>query len=260
MAISLDYYKIDITKAITTPAVADMLDGCYSTKFNPSFAFNASCAAIGRNINNGTLNGPSSESKGVAVQLSNLGVVQISGYDLNVAYQLGLNQLGLDAKYGKLDLNLNYNQAKSNLFQATPASINRDCLGYYSTSCGGPSYKSKFNQRTTWVMGDYTVGYNWRYVGGVAIEPLANVTKADGNKTFLPAYSKIDAYSYLDLNASWNFNKSVKLSLSITNATNKKPPFVGNTVSSTGVNAGNTFPTYYDVVGRYYTMGATFKF
>ena len=260
MAVSLDYYKIDITKAITTPAVADMLDGCYSTKFNPSFAFNASCAAIGRNINNGTLNGPSAESKGVAVQLSNLGVVQISGYDLNVAYQLGLNQLGLDAKYGKLDLNLNYNQAKSNLFQATPASINRDCLGYYSTSCGGPSYKSKFNQRTTWVMGDYTVGYNWRYVGGVAIEPLANVTKVDGNKTFLPAYSKIDAYSYLDLNASWNFNKSVKLSLSITNATNKKPPFVGNTVSSTGVNAGNTFPTYYDVVGRYYTMGATFKF
>jgi outer membrane receptor protein involved in Fe transport len=260
MAISLDYYKIDITKAITTPAVADILDGCYSTKFNPSFAFNASCASIGRNINNGTLNGPSSESKGVAVQLSNLGVVQVSGYDLNVAYQLGLNQLGLNAKYGKLDLSLNINKAKSNLFQATPASINRDCLGYYSVSCGGPSYKTKFNQRTTWAMGDFTLGYNLRYLGSVEIEKLANITKADGTKTFLPAYSKIDAYSYLDLNASWNFNKTIKLSLSITNATNKKPPFVGNTVSTTGVNAGNTFPTFYDVVGRYYTLGATFKF
>jgi iron complex outermembrane receptor protein len=260
MAISLDYYKIDITKAITTPAVADILDGCYTTKYNPSLAMNSSCAAIGRNINNGTLNGPAADSKGVAVQLSNLGVVQVSGYDLNIAYQLGMNQLGLDAKYGKLNLSLNYNQAKSNLFQATPASINRDCLGYYSTSCGGPSYKSKFNQRTSWMIGDFSLGYNWRYVSAVDIEPLANVTKVDGTKTFLPAYSTISAYNYLDLSANWNFNKVVKLSLSVTNATNRKPPFVGNTVAATGVNAGNTFPTYYDVAGRYYTLGATIKF
>nr|WP_314863950.1 TonB-dependent receptor [uncultured Undibacterium sp.] len=271
MAISLDYYKIDVTKAITTPAVADILDGCYSTKFNPGFAFNAACASIGRNVNNGTLNGPASESKGVAVNLSNLGQFQVSGYDLNIAYQLGLNQLGFDTKHGKLDLSLNYNHAKTNWFQATPNSIKRDCLGFYSTACGGqsvgnggasggPSYKSKFSQRSTWVVGDFSVGYNWRYVSGVVIEPLSNPTLANGNPTFLPQYSKIDAYNYLDLSANWNINKSIKLSLSVTNATNKKPPFVGNTVGGTGVNAGNTFPQHYDVVGRYYTLGASFKF
>lgn len=263
LAISLDYYKIDITKAITTPAVADIMDGCYKTKFNPSLAMNSSCAAVGRNTINGGLNGV--ESKGVAVQLSNLGVVATSGYDLNIAYQLGMSQLGIDAKYGKLDLSLGATKVKSNLFQATPASVNRDCLGYYSISCGGPSYKTKFNQRTSWNFSDFTFGYNWRYVSGAAIEPLANplvedkVTK-ELKPTYLPLYSKIDAYNYLDLSASWKFNKSLKLSLSIINATNKKPPITGNTAAGTSIAAGNTFPQFYDVIGRYFSLGATISF
>jgi hypothetical protein len=35
---------------------------------------------------------------------------------------------------------------------------------------------------------------------------------------------------------------------------------VGNTIAGTGVNSGNTFPQYYDSIGRYYTFGATVKF
>jgi outer membrane receptor protein involved in Fe transport len=253
MAVSLDYYTIEINKAIARPAIADYMDNCYTAKYNPSFAFNDFCKDIGRNTINGSLNGI--EAKGVNLPITNSGIRSTSGYDLNVNYQLGLNQLGFDPKWGKLDLGATYNLVKTNLFKATPISINRDCLGYYSVSCGGPNYKSKFNQRTNWTIGDVTYGYNWRYVSAVEVEP------APGNTTkYLPAYSKINAYNYLDLSANWNFNKIVKLSLSITNATNRKPPFVGNTISSTGVNAGNTFPQFYDVVGRYYTLGATFKF
>nr|WP_314858567.1 TonB-dependent receptor [uncultured Undibacterium sp.] len=257
LAISLDYYKIDITKAITTPAVADIMDGCYKSSFNPGLTLNASCAAVGRNTINGGLNGV--ESKGVAVQLSNLGVVATSGYDLNVAYQLAMNQLGIDSKYGKLDLSLGATMVKTNLFQATPASVNRDCLGYYSVACGGPSYKTKFNQRAMWNFSDFTFGYNWRHVAGVQVEPLAAVT-ATGARAFLPQYAKIDSYNYLDLSASWNFNKNLKLSISIANATDKKPPITGNTIAGTSIAAGNTFPQFYDVIGRYFSLGATIKF
>lgn len=257
LAISLDYYKIDITKAITTPAVADIMDGCYKTKFNPSLTMNSSCAAVGRNTINGGLNGV--ESKGVAVQLSNLGVVATSGYDINVAYQLGMKDLGIDPKYGKLDLSLGATQVKSNLFQANPASVNRDCLGYYSIACGGPSYKTKFNQRTMWGFSDFTFGYNWRYVSGVKVEPLANIS-ATGAAVYLPIYSEIKAFNYLDLSATWNFNKHLKLSLSVTNATNKLPPITGNNIAGTSIAAGNTFPQFYDVIGRYFSLGATIKF
>lgn len=260
MAISLDYYQIYITQAITQPSVTDILDGCYDPKFNPTYALNSYCAAVGRNINNGTLNGPASESKGVATPRSNLGLLKTTGYDLNANYQLPLTQIGLSPTSGKLDLNLSYNRVNTNIFQATPTSVYRECLGYYSVACPNLIYKNKFNQRSTWTIGEFTLGYNWRHISGLVIEPLANPTKTNGAPTFLPIYSKVEAYNYLDLNATWNFNKNIRFNFSITNATGKTPPIVGNTVSTTGVNAGNTFPQFYDVVGRYYSVGANLKF
>ncbi len=250
LAISLDYYKIDITKAISSPTTTDVLDGCYSPKFNPSYTLNDSCALIGRSTANGSFNGV--DSKGVVTNASNLGKQSTAGYDLSIKYQLPMTALGLDAKHGRLDLGLDMNKTTSYHAQPTPASIDRSCLGYYSVACGGPTYKNKFNQRTAWTVGEFVFGYNWRYVSGVIEEP--------GGTNFLPAYAKIDAYSYFDLSAVWNFNKNIRLNLSINNAANKTPPVVGSTIGSTGTNSGNTFPQYYDAVGRYFSVGATIKF
>lgn len=257
MAISLDYYKIDITEAVSSPSTTDILDGCYSPKFNPSFAMNASCGLVGRSVANGSFNGV--DSKGVQVSSSNLGKQSTAGYDLSVKYQVPMTALGMDAKYGKLDLGFEMNKVTSNHAQPTPASIDRNCLGYYSVACGAPNYKNKFTQRTTWTVGDFVFGYNLRHVSGAEIEPLSNLN-TDGSAKFLPAYSKVDAYNYLDLSAIWNFNKHIRINVSIANATNKAPPIVGSNIGSTGSNSGNTFPQYYDAVGRYFSVGANIKF
>ncbi|MFZ6799159.1 TonB-dependent receptor domain-containing protein [Undibacterium sp. Di24W] len=250
LAISLDYYKIDITKAISSPTTTDVLDGCYSPKFNPGYTLNASCALIGRSAANGSFNGV--DSKGVITGSSNLGTQSTAGYDLSVKYQVPMTTLGLDSKYGRLDLGFDLNKTTSYHAQPTPASIDRDCLGYYSVACGGPTYKNKFTQRTAWTFGEFVFGYNWRHVSGVIEEP--------GGTNFLPAYAKIDAFDYVDLSAVWNFNKNIRFNISINNAANKTPPIVGSTIGSTGTNSGNTFPQYYDAVGRYFSVGATIKF
>ncbi|MBI3713095.1 MAG: TonB-dependent receptor, partial [Burkholderiales bacterium] len=257
MAISLDYYKIDITKAVSAPSTTDILDGCYSAKFNPGFTMNASCALIGRSVANGSFNGV--DSKGVQVASSNLGTQSTAGFDLSVKYQVPMTALGLDAKHGKLDLGLDLNKVTSNHAQPTPASLDRDCLGYYSVACGAPNYKIKFNQRAAWTVGEFVFGYNLRHVSGAVVEPASNLN-TDGTAKFLPAYSSVNAYNYLDLSAVWNFNKHIRLNLSIANATNKAPPIVGSNIGSTGTNSGNTFPQFYDAVGRYFSVGATIKF
>ena len=250
LALTFDYYKIDIERAITSPTTTDVMDGCYSTKFNPGFVFNASCALIGRDPTNGTFNGAG--SSGVATASANLGTVKTSGFDIGAMYQTPLSRFGLASNMGKLDLGFQMTIVKDDLEQPTPASINRDCLGYYSVACGGPSYKRKFSQRATWTVGTFNVGYNWRYVSAVKVEPLAG--------TFLPAFSKIDAFSYVDLSAVWNVSKNVRLNFSLVNAFDKKPPIVGYTIAETGVNSGNTFPQFYDAIGRYATIGANIKF
>ncbi|MEW6763928.1 MAG: TonB-dependent receptor [Pseudomonadota bacterium] len=254
LAISVDYYRIQISEAISRPASADVLDRCYSAAFNPGRTMNEACEVIGRNPLNGTFNGVG--SRGVLRPRSNLGRFDTAGVDLNVAYRLAFSQLGLDARYGSLDLGLGANIVNKWEYQATPNAVNRDCLGFYSVACTEINqtinYKRKFNQRTTWNMGAWSVGYNWRYSSALVEEP--------GGATFLPAFSSIPSYHYVDLSASWNVLKNVRLTASVTNLTDKKPPIVGGTIGSTATNSGNTFPQYYDTIGRYITFGASVKF
>ncbi len=254
LAISLDYYKIKIDKAVSSFSTADVIDGCYTAALNPGFVMNAHCANVGRDPTNGLFNGVG--AKGVLTALSNSGNQSTSGYDLNVAYKLAATQLGMDKSMGNFDFSFALNQVQTFLFQATPTSLNRDCLGYYSLACGNvqaaPSYKRKFNQRTNWKVGDIEVGYNWRYVSAVIEEP--------GGTDFFPAYASIPSYSYVDLSAVYNFSKKIKFNLSVLNVGNKQPPLVGNTIATTGMTSGNTFPNSYDTIGRYFTFGATVKF
>lgn len=254
LALSVDYYKIDITDAVSSPSTTDILDGCYSAALNPGFVLNEACGMVGRNTGNGTFNGV--EARGVSTPQSNLGTQNTAGVDLNVAYRMNLSQVGLAAGYGSLDLSLGANFVTDYTFQATPTSVERDCLGYYSIACNNvvnaPVYKRKFNQRTTWNAGAWSVGYNWRYVSSVTEEP--------GGTVFLPEFSKIKAYHYVDANVNYRFNENVRLTLSVVNLGDKKPPIVGGSIGGTGPNSGNTFPQSYDVIGRYVTLGANVKF
>jgi iron complex outermembrane receptor protein len=244
LTLTVDYYKIDIDHAISSPTTTDILDGCYSTAFNPGLAANASCALIGRNTINGTFNGV--EAQGVRTALSNLGTQSTSGVDVNVAYRLRAGS------FGNIDVSGGLNQVRSFRFRPTPPSIERDCLGYYSVACGAPTYRRKFNQRTSWTMGAWSFGYNWRYLSGVIEEP--------GGTDFLPAFAKIDAYHYVDMSAGWDVSKLLRLNVSVNNIANKRPPIVGGTIGTTFTNSGNTFPQNYDAVGRTITFGATLKF
>ncbi|HEY5800182.1 MAG TPA: TonB-dependent receptor [Burkholderiaceae bacterium] len=254
LAISLDYYEIKIEKAISAPSTTDVINDCYVVARNPSLAFNSACQGVQRSPQNGTLNGVS--SPGIITVQSNQGKQSTSGFDFTVGYNMPLTTLGMDSKWGGLSFSLNANHIRTYLFQATPTAVNRDCLGFYSNACNSvqaaPVFRNKWTQRTNWTFGAFDFGYNWRHQGKTAVEP--------GSGTFLPQYSSIDAYNYVDLSAVWNFSKNVKLTLSVINAADKQPPVVGNTIGSTTANSGNTFPQTYDTVGRYFNFGASFKF
>jgi outer membrane receptor protein involved in Fe transport len=209
---------------------------------------------IFRNPLNGTFNG--AEARGVFTASSNLGKFKTAGYDVAVNYRLPLRSLGLAPNWGTLDLGLNVNKVEKLEFQATPTAVNRDCKGYYSIACGNafgePNFKYKFNQRTAWSVGDFRIGYNWRRLSAVIEEP--------GGTSFLESFARIKAYDYVDLDAAWNVSKNLRVSLSVANLFDKKAPNIGNTIGTTSGNSGNTFPQVYDVVGRYYSLGATLKF
>lgn len=286
-SLTVDYFNIKVTDAITTPAQGDILNGCYSAALNPTFAYNGFCQLIQRNPLNGTLNG-AGETPGVILGGSNLGVIHTAGIDIGVAQRIPLEDFGLN-NAGALSIGFNATWLDYYHFQATPNSINRDCTGYYSTNCLNPRPEWKWNARATYSLGGFDASILWRHINRVDLEPYratatTPLTTAQpggpnpalsGSSTVVingvtytgvptagiqPGFRSIDAYDYFDLALRFQVNDQLDLSLTVDNLLDKKPPIVGSGVGGTAFNSGNTFPTTYDVIGRYFTFGARVHF
>lgn len=90
LTVSIDYYDIEITDAITAPTPADIFDPCFGPgaagdAFASANPASPSCALIGRNPLNGSLNG-GGDTAGIITQFTNQGILQTSGIDVRVTY------------------------------------------------------------------------------------------------------------------------------------------------------------------------------
>lgn len=251
LSVSIDYVEIEVSDAVSSPTANQVIDGCYSASLNPTLSPNAPfCRLVGRDPTTGGLSG--NDALGAITQVSNLGKYWVEGFDVQADYSLPLENLGADPKWGRLDFSLSASTLERWDFKSLPTVATIDCKGLYGLNCGNPFPELTFNQRTTWRWGDYSLGYNWRYIDGTKVEPITG--------TWFPAYSKIDSFHYFDLNAGWQATENINLSLAVRNLTDESPPEVGNTIGGTGPNSGNTFPQMYDVVGRAYSLQMRVKF
>lgn len=266
-SLTVDYYNIRVKDAISTPSQGDILNGCYSPGLNPTFAFNGFCQLIARNPLNGSLNG-AGETLGVILGGSNLGVIETAGVDIGVNQRLPLQEFGLN-NAGAITLGFNATWLDYYHFQGTPTAINRDCTGYYSTNCTNPRPEYKWNGRVTYSLGGFDASVLWNHVEQVRLErfsatptlPLTTAQPGGPNpSTVLDAFEQIGDYDYFDLAFSYQASDNLQLTLTIDNVGDKKPPLVGSGVGGTAFNNGNTFPTVYDPVGRYFTFGTRLKF
>lgn len=250
-SMTIDYFRIKVTSAITQPAQSDILNGCYSTTLNPSQTPNAFCQLIGRNPLNGSLNG-AGETPGVILGYSNLGVIRTAGIDLGVRQRVLLDDIGIhDA--GALTASFNGTWLDYYRFQANPNSIDRDCTGRYSPGgCTNPRAKLRWNGRLTYDRPGFDVSLLWTHVSHVSLE--------DSVTGILPQFRRIPAFDYFDLGMGVEPTKNLHLSLTVNNLFDKQPPLVGSGVGGTSFNSGNTFPTLYDPIGRSFTIGARLKF
>lgn len=277
-SVTVDYFNIKITDLISAPSQNDILNGCYSTALNPSQTPNAFCALISRNPLTGSLNG-AGETPGVILSSSNLGRLSTAGVDLGVSYTLPLDEL-LDSSSAKLRFGFNGTWLDYYRIQATPNSINRECAGYYSTSCTNARPKWKWNARVGYNDGPLDVSLMWNHVSSVKLEPMRpagipNNTPAPGGPNpactiknaqgicqngVLEAFRQVKAYDYFDLSLRFEVNDNFELGLLAENLFDKKAPLLGAGVAGTAFNNGNTMPTTYDVIGRAYTVSAKISF
>ncbi|WP_397603110.1 TonB-dependent receptor domain-containing protein [Sphingorhabdus sp.] len=276
---TVDYYNIKVTKAITIPTPGDVIAACFgSNVFSPAAGASttAACTSIRRSPADGGLSGDPNVFTGLPSTLSNAGAIATDGIDLILNYKTDLtDNIGL-----ALSFNGNYTlNNKFNAFVASSASVNRECVGYFSANCGSPGSSPggslqpeySWSQRTTLSFDKIDVSLLWRHLSAMEQEPLDVI---DGGAFFNGTigasvlgvggqtvnFGKIKAYNYFDLSTRLNASENLTITISVQNLLDKEPPLTGNNAGSTSFNSGNTFPSTYDALGRRYAVTAKLRF
>jgi outer membrane receptor protein involved in Fe transport len=250
LRVNLDYYDIKISGIVAGLGFRTIQTLCGTE--------GAYCNLIHRDPNYATL---WLEGGYITDLLQNVGRLEQKGIDVDVGYSYNLGGLG------KLSASLVGTYV--NKYEITPILVDQtsayNCEGYYGFTCGSPTFKWRHTMRLNWATPWDGIGFGvaWRYFSPVqsdTLNPNPNTTAgpnaiALGN---VPLNGiRIPDYSYIDLTASWKVNENVSLRLGVNNVADKNPPVIG--VNSGGSN-GNTYPEFYDALGRYFFATATVQF
>ncbi|QTH23829.1 TonB-dependent receptor [Rhizorhabdus wittichii] len=242
LSLSVDYYSIDLKKAIGAIPGAAIVQQCYNLGgANSGYATdNVYCSAIGRSDQTGQIN--RLESFNV-----NLGRIKTSGIDVSLG---GTIRLGDDA--GAIDLSGTVNWTEKYAVTNFPGARPMDLAGSIGSSAGSnagtpaafPEWRAQAN--LTYRNGPFQVGVQYRYIDKMIDVSAIGIPNSTAIGT--------PAYHYVDLNTQLKIDERLTFRLGVTNLTDKQPPVYTSFYQS------NTYPGVYDVLGRSFYAGATVKF
>ncbi|HBN89179.1 MAG TPA: TonB-dependent receptor, partial [Rheinheimera sp.] len=227
--VTLDYYTIEITDAVSQIQPAAALKNCYID--NP-VAGNPLCDAVLRDPQTGLIST-------AIVNDFNLAAVQQDGIDLAVNYRFNAPEIMGGAMKLSYQGTLITKQTRQN--NATVAAI--DCKGTFGSACSGDFasvLQADYKHRMTldWNLDTVGVQLGWRRIGEVENAADRSIS--------------IGAQNYIDLAASWQATDELSVTAGIDNLLDKEPP-----LPASGANHFNTVSDY-PVLGR--TLGISLRY
>tara|TARA_B100000123_G_scaffold703_1_gene529 strand:+ start:4612 stop:7398 length:2787 start_codon:yes stop_codon:yes gene_type:complete len=230
----LDFYSISLKDKISTPNASFILNKCLETG-NSYY-----CDLIERNPTTGTF----FEGTGkIETPLLNISSQNIIGVDLNILKTFSFG-------FGELKLSNYFSYLYKNDIQLSSTIAKEECRGKYENNCGLPSPEIQNILSLSFIYKilnfDTSTSLSARYIDGVEDTNSLNPIN-------------FSSYSYLDMNFSIDFPEELNLTLGINNIFDKNPPLNGKSINYVPGNA-NTYPSYYDPLGRYVFLNISKKF
>ncbi|PHZ84770.1 TonB-dependent receptor [Paremcibacter congregatus] len=228
MSLTVDYYNIKITDAVSQIQPISALTNCYIDNPTPD---NPLCGAVLRDSSTGLI------SKAI-VNDFNLASLKQAGLDVGFQYRFNAPEgFGESMQFGYQG-NIVLSQSRQNNATVEPI----DCKATFGTSCTGDFasvLQAGYKHRVTldWSSENVNVQLGWRRIGSV--------------KNVLDETDVIDAQNYVDIAAVWNITESYQLTAGIENIFDKKPPLPASNSNLYGTVSD------YDVIGT--TVGLTFR-
>ena len=252
---TLDYTDIKMTNVITSFGPNLIQANCVASQ-DPNSTW---CQAIHRDPN-GTL--WASPQAYTIDPLLNVGALENKSVDLGLAYRFDLGSWGkihtrLDGTY-LINLKINPGGGVKQY----------DCAARFGPDCAPvtPKWRHRFSADWDTPVTGFSTGATWRFFGRARNELLdpampayvgPGVIAANGP----PQDANIPTISYLDLRVSYAWDK-ITVRAGVNNVLDKDPPMI-DTINSGGNSAyaeSNTYPSVYDVAGRYLFLNVTVDF
>jgi iron complex outermembrane receptor protein len=231
---TIDWWEIKLKGAISKIGAQTIVDSCVAGG-DPIF-----CSRIHRDPNGSLLlgNGYVDDTQ------ANLGGLKVRGIDGSADYAMRLGRLG------SVNFDFRGSYVLRWIVDNGGLSTPYDCAGLFGAPCGMQP-RWKHTARATWdTVHGISLSLQWRHLGGVklaALDPKFNLTDEVS-----PAYTTLRAQDYLDVATVFRIRKGFELRLGVNNVLDRQPPLVvGNTAAGDGPFNGNTYPQWYDPLGRY---------
>lgn len=233
LALSIDYYDIEIDGAIASPSVQTIVDNCYDLPAGNEF-----CDLITR--------GTPAVNPGRIVSFeqvpSNLQTFSTSGVDFGARYALDPATIGIEQDIGKFTFTLSGNYLESlEAIVAVDAPV-RDDKGVE----GAPEWQANFD--VTWEMGPVSVNYGYSWFDKTS--RVSNVTLNTQPDSLPPEWMYYDARSVHDIQARYSLNEQFSVYGGVNNITDQEPQPIGFGDASYPVSS----------LGRFFYLGVNANF
>jgi iron complex outermembrane receptor protein len=260
LRLSVDYYNIRVKDAIGVPTLDTAQQLCFDPRLNPAItgspaaaAATPACAAIGRVAGDGALGN-------VITFYQNLGRFRTTGLDVQLdwAFDVGPGRFSLNSVF-------NYLIKMKSAGLPLPVGTLVEYAGSLGPQAGGVAgvgenginpgaFRWRMLNTFGYSIGGANVSLQWQHLPGAK------------SATLSPTRFGTPAYDLFNLSGSYAITKDATIRFGIDNIFDKAPPeteYLTNPPANTlSINAGgspyNAF--FYDLNGRRFYMGATFKF
>lgn len=251
LSLTLDYWDIEITDAISTIGEQLILSKCANAGIY--------CDKITRYGPNSPLYGNSSD---IDDSTTNVGGIESSGYDFNIRYTT-------DLSIGNLMVNLDTTYYDTYDITQADGSVVNNAGAYYENGGDGNFPEWKTNVNISLNSDDWSASWAIRYIGASEElwhnEPAATIgnvlpsfksvalTNADGEITSYNLYRDLDSQIIHDVRFTY-FLGNITTTIGLDNVLDEEPPY-----AATGFN-DNTDPRTYNTSGRhiYVSVGMSF--
>lgn len=249
LAISFDYVKVDLSKAIANFGLTSILQVCYDVP-NPDPAV---CGRFQRGRSGSNIGGSSLEGQILGADLApngigpstgfiNAGYLNFAGWAAGIEYSLNLNDYQATAGLGgRISWDLDYFRTET--YESSVTGLGFDLVNSANT-LGTPETRWKLD--TSYTNGGLGVIWSTRYIGETKFSNTATI------ENYTPL--TVGEYFLNDLSVAYRFDtsranlKDITARLQVRNVFDAEPP-----MGTIGIGV-------YDLIGRYYQVGLSARF